>query len=136
MLDDDFPDDQKCPYYTEQQMLDKLETPLPVDQAIPALMKVENRAGLISLTDGRTILAKRLSYASTDDEIAAYEAIDPHGNHVIFTTAQVEEVDPIILGVGCQGIPLQVNAGTGENRDLRQSYRSSKWMCSCCSCKS
>jgi len=95
MLDDDFPDGRKCPYYTERQMLDRLETPLPADQALPALMKVQDRTGLITLTDGRTIFAKRLCYATTDDDVAAYEAIDPHGNRVVFTMDQVEEVEII-----------------------------------------
>ena len=95
MLDEDFPDGRMCPYHTERQMLDRLETPLPADQALPALMKVEDRTGLITLTDGRTIFAKRLCYATTDDDVAAYEAIDPHGNRVVFTMDQVEEVEII-----------------------------------------
>ena len=95
MLDEDFPDGRMCPYHTERQMLDRLETPLPIDQALPSLMKVEKRTGIISLRDGRTIRAKRLLPATTADGNIAYEAVDPEGNHVIFTKEQVEEVEII-----------------------------------------
>lgn len=93
LLEDNFPDDHACPFHTERELLDRLETSLPIDQALPALMKVEGRTGIISLCNGITVFSKKLLPVMLEDGTPAYEAVDAEGGRHVFTEEQVEEIE-------------------------------------------
>ena len=92
MIDDDCPDDHVIRYYTEREMLKRLETPMPIDDALAFLMKVAGRTGTIILSTGERLSIKQLSPMYQDDGNCAYKALDINGNVTVFRRSQVDDI--------------------------------------------
>lgn len=90
ILKDECPDDHVCAYRTERAMLDEIE--LPIDQALPALMKVDGRTGVVVLHTGERITVQHLRPIDKQNGTKAYEAITPDGKTYIFTKREVEHI--------------------------------------------
>ena len=92
MLEDDCPDDHACAFYTEKELLDRIETPMPIDDALSHLMKAPGRTGVVVLKSGNYIKIRQLSPLYKEDGSCAYEAIDSNGMRTVFTKEQVQDV--------------------------------------------
>ena len=92
MLEDDCPDDHTCAYHTEKELLNIIETSMPIDDALSHLMKVPERTGIIKLKTGKPLRITQLSPKCTEDGDCAYEAIDTNGMPILFTKDQVEDI--------------------------------------------
>ena len=84
------PDDHACVYHTERELLQEIE--MSVDQALPYLMKVSGRAGIVKLISGGSIVAQQILSSTLNDGTRAYCVIDKEGNSTILTREQIEDV--------------------------------------------
>lgn len=84
------PDDHACVYHTEKELLQEIE--MPIDQALPYLMKVSGRTGTIKLISGGRIVAHQILPMTLSDGTKAYRVIDKEGNTTILTREQIEDV--------------------------------------------
>lgn len=92
MLEDDCPDDHVCVFHTEKEMLQMIETSMPIEDALSYLMKVSGRTGTIVLRTGTKINVKQLEPVYQENGIHAYTAVDVNGNAIVFTKDQVQDV--------------------------------------------
>lgn len=83
------PDDHGI-YRTEKEMLQEVE--LSVNQALPYLMKAPGRTGVIKLTSGKHIVAKKIDQTMLPDGTNAYCVTDESG---VITTLKRFEIDDI-----------------------------------------
>ena len=79
---------------------------MPIDQALPYLMKVSGRTGTIKLISGGRIVAHQILPMTLSDGTKAYRVIDKEGNTTILTREQIEDV--IIHRQKTQACELQV----------------------------
>lgn len=84
------PDDHAVRYRTEKELLREIE--MPVEQALPYLMKVSGRKGTIKLVSGEYIISKNISPTTLSDGSKAYRVIDNEGKTIILTGNQIEDV--------------------------------------------
>lgn len=84
------PDDHACIFQTERSMLQEIE--MPIDQALPWLMKVPGRTGTIKLLTGNQIVAVRVSPVVLDNGRNGYCVVDHEGNNTIITKEQIEDI--------------------------------------------
>ena len=68
------------------------EIEMPVDQALPYLMKVSGRTGTIKLISGERITVQQIFPMTLRDGSNAYRVTDPEGNTTILTRNQIEDV--------------------------------------------
>jgi len=84
------PDNHACVYHTEKELLQEIE--MPIDQALPHLMKVSGRTGIIKLTSGDRIVVQQIIPTTLRDGTKAYQVIDNEGNSTLLTKDQIEDV--------------------------------------------
>lgn len=89
--------DNPCPdnhgvYRTEKELQKEIE--MPVDQALPYLMKVRGRTGTIQLVSGDRIEAKEIYPAILNDGRKVYNIIDDNGN---VTKLSKDEILDVII---------------------------------------
>ena len=84
------PDDHACVYHTEKELLQEIE--MPIDQALPYLMKVSGRTGTIKLISGDRIVAQQILPTTLSDGAKAYRVIDKDGNTTILTSSQIGDI--------------------------------------------
>lgn len=89
-INDPSPDGHACVYHTEKELLQEIE--MPVDQALPYLMKVSGRTGTIKLISGERITVQQIFPMTLRDGSNAYRVTDPEGNTTILTRNQIEDV--------------------------------------------
>ena len=88
-IDDPCPDDHGV-FHTEKELLQEIE--MPVDMALPYLMKVSGRTGTIKLTTGDHIVVKEIYPTTLSDGSNAYRIIDDTGKTLILTKDNIEDV--------------------------------------------
>lgn len=87
--------DNPCPdnhgvYRTEKELQKEIE--MPVDQALPYLMKVRGRTGSIKLTSGKHIIVKEIYPATMVDGRKAYKVINDAGTVTLLSKEEIEDV--------------------------------------------
>lgn len=87
--------DNPCPdnhgvYRTEKELQKEIE--MPVDQALPYLMKVRGRTGTIKLTTGECIVAKEIYPTTLSNGSKAYKIVDDLGNAILLSKDEIKDV--------------------------------------------
>lgn len=88
-IDNPCPDDHGV-YRTEKELLQEIE--MPVDLALPYLMKAPGRTGTIKLITGEHIVAKEIYPTTLNNGSKAYRIIDDAGRTLILTKDQMQDV--------------------------------------------
>lgn len=88
-IDNPCPDDHGV-YRTEKELLQEIE--MPVDLALPYLIKAPGRTGTIKLITGEHIVAKEIYPISVSNGSNAYRIIDDTGRTFILTKDKIQDV--------------------------------------------
>lgn len=84
------PDGHACVYRAEKELLQEIE--MPIDQALPYLMKVAGRTGIIKLVSGASIIVKYIVPITLKDGTKAYDVVDCDGNATVLARDLIEDV--------------------------------------------
>lgn len=89
-INDPCPDDHACVFRAEKELLQEIE--MPIEQALPYLMKAAGRTGIIKLVSGDHIVVKRILPTTLRDGTKAYDVVDNEGNTTILTRDLIEDI--------------------------------------------